>query len=72
MRISWLVLIFSASIASCTRDITSQTEELQAVDPVDSIPLNYKANCLAYLTADKTFLDRLTMIQGMEREVATN
>ena len=64
MRINWLVLIFSASIASCTRDITSETEELQAADSVDSTPIKYKANCLAYLTADKDFLDRWTIAAG--------
>ena len=58
MRINWLILIFIALTASCTRDVTSETEESQEADAADSIPVKYEANCLAYLTADKAFLDR--------------
>ena len=70
MRISWLVLILIASNASCTRDITSETEELQAADLAEPIPAKYETNCLAYLTADKAFHDRWILGNNIWQETA--
>ena len=70
MRINWLILTFIALTASCTRDISSETEESQEADAAVSIPIKYEANCLAYLTADKSFHDQWTRPKNViQREI---
>ncbi len=43
---------------------------MQEVELAGPIPIKYETNCLAYLTADKAFLDRLTITEDIWAEVA--